>query len=162
MRLPVFPNWYPFNDMLLDGHLQIGEYGVKTRSYNWKYRGLVLLYNSLRTMSSCVKAYGYSNGSERHRIIVGVARLGDVRPLNNREQLKMQCNFNNLSLHQVKNKPDLVKVVPYPFGYFFTDIKRFKNPILFDWPAGPVRPIFLDINQDSALYNQLKLVGISR
>ena len=31
MKLPVFPNWYPYSDMVFDGHLQIGDFAVKTR-----------------------------------------------------------------------------------------------------------------------------------
>ena len=48
--MPVFPNWFPYNDMMLDGHMKVGKWaGVKTRSWEWNYRGLVLLYNSGRT-----------------------------------------------------------------------------------------------------------------
>lgn len=160
MRLPVFPNWFPFNDMLLDGHLQVGDFGVKTRSYDWKYRGPVLLYNSGRTAYHCVQAYKYVNGPEHHGFIVGACQLVDVRPLTEKEHLKMQCNFNNLTVRQVKTEPWKVLVGPYPFGYFFTDIKRLREPVAFSWPAGPVKPIFRDICSGSALQRQLRLVGV--
>lgn len=162
MRLPVFPNWYPYNNMLFDGHLQVGEYGVKTRSYDWKYRGPVLFYTSGRTSQPCVQAYDYAKGSDQHKIIIGVANLVDVRLLTDREIWKMVCNFNNLTVREVKEDTDFdqVKVVPYDFGYFFTKIKRFEESIPFSWPSGPVKPIFTQIRSGSRLRHQLLAAGV--
>ena len=155
MRLPVFPNWYPYNDMLLDGHLRVGDYGVKTRSYDWDYRGPVLLYNSGRTAWHCVNVYDYPRGGEHHGIIVGVADLVLVRELTERELLKMECNFNNLTLRQVKADSTLSRVWPYPFGYFFVNTKRFRKHVPFNWPPGPVKPIYTNIRSNSLLGQQL-------
>ncbi len=160
LQLPVFPNWYPFNDMLLDGRLMVGERGVKTRSYDWKYRGPVLLYNSGRTVNHCVRAYDYPKGHDRHRIIVGVAHLEEVRELTWRELRTMERNFNNLTSRQVRLYPWRAEIYPLPVGYFFTRMKRFTKPVPFGWPAGPVKPIFTTIESRSELARQLRVVGI--
>jgi hypothetical protein len=147
--------------MLLDGHLKVGEFGVKTRSYDWKYRGAVLLYTSGRTQQSCVQAYNYAKGTDKHNLIIGVANLVDVRLLNDAEIRKMVCNFNNLTVREVK--PDLsnVAVVPFPFGYFFSNIRRFDKPIPFSWPSGPVKPIMTDVRSGSRLRQQVLAAGIN-
>ncbi len=159
MKLPVFPNWYPYNDMLLDGRLQLGEYGVKTRSYDWDYRGDVLLYNSGRTAWHCVNNYEYESGRQNHGIIIGVGRLVSVRELKQREEYQMYLNFNNLTRSQarrlVEREGYRAGVYPLPFGYFFTDLKRFEKPIQFNWPSGPIRPIFTTVREGSLLKTQL-------
>ena len=159
MRLPVFPNWYPYNDMLFDGHLQVGKHSVKTRSYDWDYRGPVLFYTSGRTQQSCVKAYKYVNGQDKHKIIIGVANLVDVRPLNREEVMKMVLNFNNLKVEEVLSDFSNVQVVPYNFGYFFSKVKRFEEPVAFSWPSGPVKPILTNIRSGSQLHRQLQEAG---
>ncbi len=162
MNLPVFPNWYPYNDMLLDGHLQVGAHGVKTRSYDWKYRGPVLLYNSGRTAHYCVHAYGYPKKAEHRGCVIGVANLEDVRLLTDREWRKMERNFKNLTARQWRDQPEKVEVYPYSFGYFFSDIRRFENPVSFKWPAGPVRPIFTRVAPGSPLGRELIRAGVLR
>jgi hypothetical protein len=172
MRLPVFPNSYPFCNMVFDGHLQVGDYAVKTRKYNWKYRGAVLFYTSTSTSLPCVQAYDYSKGQDNHKVIIGAANLVDVRPLTNEEIMKMVCNFNNLTFEEAKEdfkkaeevhpfKLEKVKVVPFEFGYFFSNLKRFEEPVPFNWPSGPVKPIFRKIRSGSRLRKQLLVAGIN-
>lgn len=156
MKLPVLPNWFPFNDMLLDGHLRIGKYCVKTRNWNWGYRGQVLLYNSLRTSHPSLSAYGYRDAENRHRIIIGVATLVGVRPLDNWEITTMICNFNNLTPRQIGEGSGVVKIYPHDFGFFFQDLRRFETPVPFTWPPGPVKPINHEIKHGSPLHRQLK------
>lgn len=160
LRLPVFPNWYPYNDMLLDGHLQVGRYHLKTRSYDWKYRGPVLLYNSGRVAWHCVDAYQYSSIDRPHRHIIGVATLVDVRELTEKESLQMECNFNNLTPKQLLKDPGLAEIFPLHMGYFFARVHRFDKPVPFSWPAGPVKPIFTTVNPRSALQRQLTAAGV--
>ncbi len=160
MRLQVFPNWFPYNDMLLDGHLQVGKHGVKTRNYDWKYRGPMVFYTSLRTAQPCVRAYNYTDGKDKHRVIIGAATLQDVRLLTDQEVMKMTCNFNNLTARQVRADFDRAEVVPFDFGWFFTDIKRFSEPVPFHWPSGPVRPMFTEVQPRSPLARQLRAAGI--
>jgi|SRR3989344_789898 len=159
MRIPVFPNWYPYNDMLLDRRLMIGRFGVKTRSYNWNYRGPVLLYNSGRTAWHCVNIYGYerANRELHHGVIIGAGDLADVRYLDLTEEARMCINFNNLKITPKKYWQTLphAAVTPLPFGYFFSGLKRFDRPIRFNWPSGPVRPIFIESTEYPQIHARL-------
>lgn len=180
-NLPVFPNWFPYNNMVFDGHMKVGPYeGVKTRSWNWDYRGPVLFYNSGRTAQSAVRAYGYHDAPAEHKVIIGVGELVDVRRLTNEEALQMVCNFNNLSESKVRGMVKKAReewdcsesevllgfynlgnyVVPLPVGFFFKNLARFHEPVKFNWPAGPVKPINTKIVPGSPLYAQLKQSGI--
>ena len=177
MKLPVFPNWYPYNEMLLDGHLRVGKYAVKTRSWKWKYRGLVLLYNSGRVAPQAVKAYRYryEQNPSKHKIIVGIAELAEVRPLSNEEGRKMICNFNNYTMRKTKiweavlgldddpSWPFWINsqqghehiICPFPIGFFFKNAVRFETPVPFNWPAGPVKPIYIQTARYPKLHAQL-------
>lgn len=163
MRLPVFPNWYPYNDMLLDGRLDIGERSVKTRSYNWDYRGPVLLYNSGRVAWHCVNAYGLPRdpASRQHHFIIGAAYLTEVRELTSRELRQMQRNFNNLSPRERRDQPWRVMVNPLPYGYFFESPTRFKESVPFRWPSGPIKPIFTEVTRNTRLYEELLNAGVT-
>ena len=175
--LPVFPNWFPFNDMIFDGHLRVGKYeGVKTRSWNWDYRGPVLFYNSSRgkIARNAVRAYGYRNHPSKHKIIIGIGDLVEVRPLTQQEAEKMVGNFNKLTPTQVKKlllqfgpdnpiRPFDVHdyggdfIAPYEIGFFFQNLKKFSAPIPFAWPAGPIKPIFIPV---SIVTSTLKEIGV--
>lgn len=183
--IPVFPNWFPYNDMLLDGRLGVGPYaGVKTRNWDWTYRGLVLLYNSLRTAQPAVAAYQYQDGPLRHKVIIGAAELVNVRPLTFAEALQMVCNFNNLSPEKVnrvlgengfslEGDGDISGsplfyfyefgpyVAPLEIGFFFRNVKRFRDAVPFHWPPGPIKPIFTKVTRGSRLHTALSRVGIS-
>lgn len=179
-NLPVFPNWFPYNDMLLDGHLRVDQWeGVKTRSWEWDYRGPVLLYNSGRTAQEAVRTYKYKNDPSKHKVIIGVGELVLVRTLREKEARQMVCNFNNMSLAEVKEilKKNYVfdkehikealyyfydfgpYIAPFDTGFFFKSLKRFKEPILFNWPPGPIKPIFTDVRKNPKLLNQLAMMG---
>jgi len=173
MKIPVFPNWYPFNDMVFDEHLQVGDCTVKTRSWDWNYRGPVLFYTSGRVARQAVEAYSYKRNPSNHKIIIGVANLVNVRELTNREARKMVCNFNNISPAQLKEllteaggcrEPDspfwvnnLGYIAPYRIGFFFQDKKKFLTPVPFNWPPGPIKPIFTDTRKNKRLSEQLSL-----
>ena len=184
-KVPVFPNWFPYNDMLLDGHLKVEPHeGCKTRSWYWDYRGPVLFYNSLRTARPGVEAYKYEDGSAKHKVIVGIGELVDVRPLTYKEALQMVCNFNNLSFEKVEKilrengfsteenpEEDVVDsplfgfyefgpyIAPFETGFFFKNLKRFKEPVPFNWPQGPIKPIFTKIVVGSKLDAAIKKSG---
>jgi len=181
MKLPVFPNCYPFNEMFFDGHLQIGDFAVKTRSWAWKYRGLVLFYTSGRIDHQAIDAYGYERHPSKHKVIIGVANLVEVRPLTNIEARKMVLNFNNWSpqhlkaLLKVSDLPysqDLefwserigdfwgersVLIRPFSIGFFFKNATRLDRPVPFNWPAGPVRPITIQTARYPKLHAELLL-----
>lgn len=157
--------------MVFDGHLQIGDCDVKTRSWNWDYRGPVLFYTSGKVAHQAVEAYGYKRHPSNHRVIIGVADLVNVRELTNQEARKMVCNFNNISQQKLRRpliqneftEPDaafwvsgLGYIAPYRIGFFFHNKRRFRVPIPFNWPAGPVKPIFTEVRPGSLLAKQLK------
>ncbi len=168
MKLPVFPNWYPYNEMVFDGHLQVGDFAVKTRSWNWNYRGPVLFYTSGRVAQQAIDAYKYQKGPFNHKSIIGIADLVETRLLTNREAKKMVCNFNNWTprtLNQVLKFYDLLDdpfrvnehgfIAPFRIGFFFKNAKRFKEPVPFNWPAGPVRPITIHTARYPKLHAQI-------
>jgi|SRR3989344_1194547 len=176
--MPVFPNWFPYNDMMLDGHMKVGKWaGVKTRSWEWNYRGLVLLYNSGRTAQPAIRAYRYVDGPRQHKAIIGVGELSMVRMLVKEEAEKMVCNFNNISPAKVRSiieefetedyTPENILfdfynfgpyIAPFRVGFFFKSLQRFDR-VPFSWPAGPVKPIFTRIVTGSELQKQLKAAG---
>lgn len=155
LHLPVFPNWFPFNDMLFDGHLRVLDFaGVKTRSWKWDYRGPVLFYTSGRTARPAVEAYEYQDSQEHHKVIIGTGNLVEVRELTEDEVLRMVCNFNNIT--PTEALAGEYKISPFPFGFFFQNLRRFERPVPFKWPAGPVKPIWTEIPSGSELSRQLK------
>lgn len=180
MKILVMPNQVPYNDMVFDGHLRVGKYSVKTRSYNLNYRGPVLFYNSTRTEPKAMAAYDYGTGFSSHKTIIGMADLVKVRPLKHWEAKKMVENFNNLPQVAVTNLfgkmldlivndkeipdfPFLVNemglIAPFRNGLFFLNEKRFEKPVPFKWPTGPVRPIFIESARHPKIHAQLLLSG---
>ena len=183
MKLPVMANKYPYNNMVFDDHLQVGEFAVKTRSYNLKYRGPVLFYNSSSVEPLAMKAYGYPKDQSNLKIIIGMANLVEVRPLTHKEARKMVMNFNNLPDIAVRNLfgkmldliesdkeipdfPFLVNemgiIAPFRNGLFFLNKKRFQKPIPFNWPAGPQKPIFIQTARYPKLHGQILMTQNSR
>ena len=150
-NIPIFPNRYPYNDMLLNGILKIKGLGVKTRSWDWSYRGPVLFYNSKgRAEKICIKAHEFNPKTETLGTIIGVGRLVNVRALSEKEQILLLSQFNNCTLkeardlaeYQILDKPF---VEPLEIGFFFSELRRFQKPIPFHWPSRPVKPIMRDI-----------------
>lgn len=158
--IPAFPNAFPYNELLLDGKLI-----AKTRSWVWAHRGLTLLYTSTRVHGSVARAHEMDSKAYPKKAIVGVGNLVDVRPLTKREMRKLYSQFNNVpNLRKVSDRAlrrtgifvhDYVS--PLPIGFFFTDLKRFDEPVSFDWPTGPVKPIGVPVSKVAAA---LKAVGI--
>lgn len=180
MKILVMPNTVPYKDMVLDNHLRVGEYdAVKTRSYRMAYRGPVLFYNSTRIEPLAMKAYEYQRNSENHKVIIGIADLVEVRPLTSKEGLKMVRNFNNMTAREVKKLEKEINpldindpnwpfwfnyqwgyenyIAPFKIGFFFKKVKRFREPIPFNWPAGPIRPIFIESARHPKIHAQLLL-----
>ncbi len=178
--IPVFPNWFPYNNMVFDGHLKVGKYaGVKTRSWQWDYRGPVLFYNSLRTEKRATQVYEYENDRREHKVIIGIADIVESRPLTIDEAKQMLANFNNMPLASVEQIIKNLRkegyfldeiiynfydfgpyVAPYRgFGFFFQNLRRFETYVPFNWPSGPVKPIFINTKENPQLVKQLKLVG---
>lgn len=158
--IPAFSNAFPYNELLLDGKLI-----AKTRSWDWKHRGLTLLYTSTSTHSEVVRAHEMDPKLYPRKALVGVGNLVDVRPLTKREKRKLFSQFNNVPNRRAVSNRTLRKrgfwmssdVHPLPIGFFFTDLKRFVEPVPFDWPVGPIRPIGVPISHVAAA---LKAVGV--
>src|SRR3989344_2838450 len=178
-KIPVFPNWFPFNDMVFDGHLKVGKYAaVKTRKWQWKYMGPVLFYNTLRTAQVELDRYPkYQNVPANRKTIIGIAEIVESRPLTTEEAKQMLANFNNHKLVKIEIELEETAaatgqsveqiiydfwkfgpfVAPFRIGFFFQNLKRFEKPIPFNWPSGPIKPIFTDVNQNPALKKQIAL-----
>ena len=174
-KIPAFPNAFPYNELLLDGKLI-----CKTRNWVWNHRGLTLLYTSTRAEGPVASAHGFDIKGRAKKILVGVGNLVDVRALKKPELLKLLGQFNNLSPAQVRKRFDVVRlarkpdcfaiddktwdggdfrpfVAPLDIGFFFEDLKRFKEPVPFNWPTGPVKPIGVDVG---VVAEALRAIGI--
>jgi len=158
--IPAFPNVFPYNELLLDGKLI-----AKTRSWVWKHRGLTLLYTSSSSHGDVARAHEMNPRLYPRKALVGVGNLVDVRPLTKREKRKLFSQFNNVPNRRAVSNRALQKhgfwessdVYPLPIGFFFENLRRFKEPVSFDWPSGPVKPIGIPISTVAAA---LKAVGI--
>ena len=160
VTIPAFPNWFPFNEMLLDGKLKLGEYGVKSRKLPWSHRGLTLLYSSGRVSNPSAQAHGYDPKTSPRGVILGVGDLVDVRELTQAEIRKMCLQFNNTDargMRRILATPGREYVVPFRLGYFFENLRRFETPVPFAWPSGAVRCTNIPVSKVAAA---LKAVGI--
>ena len=192
MKMLVMANKYPYNNMVFDNRLQVGEFAVKTRSYNLNYRGPVLFYNSGRIEPLAMKAYGYQRSPLNHKVIIGMAELVEVRPLTIPEGKIMVKNFNHWTQREltrftkqfylpgtcvldiderdwqdwpfwINTQWDYSDIItPYRIGLFFKNKKRFDKPIPFNWPAGPVRPIQIQSARYPKLHAQILIANNSR
>jgi hypothetical protein len=137
----ALPNIFPYNEMLFDGKLKLGGFGVKTRSYDPHIEGPVLLYTSGRIEWHVANRHGYNPRDYTRPAIVGVGDLDHVRELTDKEWNKMRLQFNNVkSLSQI-NRLNERWVEPLPYGLFFTRLQRFAEPIAFTAAPGPVKKI---------------------
>ena len=93
--LLALPNQFPYNEMLFDGKLKLGNNRVKTRSYDPGFRGPVLLYTSGSIATPVAQAHGYNPREYVRPAIVGVGDLKQVRELNDRELESVLLQFNN-------------------------------------------------------------------
>lgn len=155
--LSALPNQFPYNEMLFDGKLRLGNYRVKTRSYDPGFRGPVLLYTSGRTAHHIARAHDYNPRDYVRPAIVGVGDLKDVRRLNDKEFESLLLQFNNTTLvDSVAQAYD----GPLPYGLFFQRLKKFPEPIEFTAESGPVRMVRVPLDKivDELAKNKIKLV----
>lgn len=172
MTIPAFPNAFPYNELLLDGKLI-----AKTRNWVWRHRGLTLLYTSTKVERLCADAYGLDPKTYPKKVLVGVGELVDSRVLDKNETLTLLGQFNNLEPGQVRKRFRVGRlsrdfpeyscwqadgfdgryIEPFPIGFFFRNLTRFKTPVPFDWPPGPVKPIGVPVSKVAAA---LKAAGI--
>lgn len=141
--LPALPNVVPYNEMLFRDLLRVGDYDVKTRSWDWDYRGPLLLYTSKgRHHPGPCEAYKLDRRDIPTGQIVGICNLADVRPLTPRERVIMLQRFNNISestARRVLNGQTYGRYIwPFDNGFFFSRMTRFKEPVPFYWQPGPV------------------------
>ena len=163
--LPVLPNCFCYNEMLLNnqlginGHDKDGE-GVKTRSWAPKHRGPMLLYTSTSVHRTPCLAWGYDPKKFESMVIVGIGNLVDVRELTDSEDFDMLIAFNNLERFRISSREQQTRnyarmfdlkaadkwgaenkcgpIRAFPNGLFFKNLKRFRKPIPFKPPKGAV------------------------
>lgn len=145
--IPAFPNWFPYNELLLSGKLS-----AKTRDWRWKHVGLTLLYTSTNTDDAVVDAYGLQAQvkTSPRMVLVGVGELLPVRPLTRRERRQIYREFRN-------NKRVSWGPGTGCYRYEFKSLKRFREPIPFKPPHGAVRTFRVPV---STVKQALKEVGI--
>ncbi|HUZ92477.1 MAG TPA: hypothetical protein VNG29_00570 [Candidatus Paceibacterota bacterium] len=179
--LPVLPNVFPYNEMLFRNILVLenGEHGlcgVKSRSWNYHYRGPILLYTSKSRMHFW-PADRYDIELEKGMLgaIVGIGDLVDVREFTRAENVKMESMFNKIELSQDElrrfarvgciggKKRSLVDITPYYLGFFFKNLRRFGSPIPFNFRRGSIRldqaPISLVVDALRKIRFDLKLAA---
>ncbi len=157
--IPVFPNSFPYNELLLSGKLI-----AKTRSWVWKHRGPTLLYTSTSTCIPVAFDYGLDPKAFPRCVIVGVGNLVDVRELNEKERRTLFLQFNphagkqDAKVFAKYNYADSEYILPCDYGFFFENIHRFETSVPFKPPKGAVR-IF---NAPAKLVTkQLEIAGVS-
>lgn len=145
--IPVFPNVYPYNELLFSGRLS-----AKTRTWRWHHTGLTLLYTSRRTEDSVVCAHGLEkNAKEAPRmVLVGVGELQPVRELTGKESKQIYKEFRN-------GKKTSWGPGAEGYRYEFKNLKRFKRPVPFKPPRGAVRTFNVPIK---IVARALKDIGI--
>lgn len=150
--IPAFPNWFPYNELLIDGKLI-----AKTRTWSWKHRGLTLFYSSSRIERQVADAHGINPKDHPHKVIVGAGELIDVRRLTRREWYKLIRQFYNATPRGTQVIRDHAQYLDPPYGFFFQNLQRFETPVPFNWPSGPVKPIGVQV---SLVAEELSKIGI--
>lgn len=161
LYLPVLSDWFPFSDMLLDNYMRVGGYaGVITKNWGWDYRGWVLFYNSYETFTQCARAYGYQDRPDCHGVIVGIGKLVEVREITIRERFIMAGKYNNWSPRLIKKLIVLEAnhVRPFDIGFFFQNLRRFKEAVPFKRPPKSERSgsIFPKVKINSKIRRQIE------
>lgn len=141
--IPALAFVIPYHEMLMRELLRVGEFfGVKTRSSNWNYRGLVLLYTSHGHHHEVpCRAYKFDPEQLHKGVIVGVATLVDSRKLTWQEKICITQNFNKVDPNTAEEMllgTDGYYITPLPYGVFLQDVKRFKKPIPFKPRPGAI------------------------
>ena len=142
--IPALPNRFPYNELLLMELLS-----AKSRSWYWSHTGLTLLYTSTGTEKVVANAHGFDWRCAPRKVIVGVGELLPVRPFTRREvrQFERECG----------NGRD-VGITAFPWRFEFTNLKRFRTPVPFQWPSGAITTCRVPI---SVVASALKEVGVS-
>lgn len=145
-KVPIFPNAFPYNDLLLSGKLL-----AKTRNWKWDYRGPVLLYTSSRNTTPVWQAYDMPPRNYPHKQIVGRGNLVDCRPLTNEEWWTITRQFNPTATDAEIERRKWNLIWPMQYGFFFEDLVRFEQPVAFNWPSGAILPIWRTIEEMEGL-----------
>jgi hypothetical protein len=144
--VPVFANRAPWNELILRGKRR-----VKTINFNWKYRGLVLLYTS----KDRVDGWGlddYRRNPITGRgiktlkmadipkgVIVGYVTVVDVVPQNTFEGIQPFVNAETPYDKFYAADPNLVDSLGQSHVVIVENPVRFKTPIPYKPPQGSVR-----------------------
>lgn len=130
--------------MLLRGQRQF-----ETRNWNWKYRGLILLYTSSTDVKVVAQAYGYNPNDFPHQMIVGRAVLTNVRELTDKERARALRQLNpGISNIEVGDYirygiSEENRIYPADFGFFFKDLFRI-GPKKVSYPRGAINMFWLN------------------
>jgi|SRR5579863_3311810 len=123
--VPVFANRAPWNELLI-----MGKRKIKTLSFNWKYRGPILLYTSKER----VDHEGWIDYRLRKKLedipqgaIVGTAEVLDVMPT--------EC----LPQSYFDKDPALFDTTGQAYVVIVGKVKRFKKPVPFKPKQGAIR-----------------------
>lgn len=145
--IPAFPNWFPYNELLLSGKLS-----AKTRNWHWNHTGLTLLYTSTSTDDAVVDAHGLQVQARTspRMVLVGVGELLPVRPLTKQEKRQIYREFRN-------NKRVTWGPGTGYYRYEFKNLKRFKKPVPFKPPKGAISVFHVPV---STVSKALQEVGI--
>ncbi len=174
---------YPYPRLLMEGRLNItGEEntGVKTSNVTFKPNQTYFIRTSHNVHLSVVERHGFidptkkklrelDDNERRLAVINGVAKLTDVRELQQKEQYELFCAFNNLNPRSRQSRryfreeewPELLEprlVWPLIYGLFFTDIKPFKNPVPLEIAPGAVN--IVKVVRTKVLKQALNEVGL--
>jgi len=124
--VPVFANRAPWNELVLRGKRR-----VKTLSFNWKYRGPILLYTSKdRTDDWGLFEYrvrGLKMADIPTGAIVGIAEVVDV------------VETDALPQTFYDKDPALFDTLGQSHVVIIDNVKRFKTPVPFKPPKGAIR-----------------------
>ena len=142
--LPVLPNSFPYNELLLSGKLS-----AKTREWRWKHTGLTLLYTSQSTEQKVADVHDLDPRDFPRGVIVGIGELLPVRENTAEEMSRIENEFANGN--------DELFPQAGPYRYEFRNLKRFPKPISFSWPRGAIRMCNVPV---SLVAPALKQLGI--
>lgn len=124
--IPVLPNSFPYNELLLSGKLS-----AKTREWRWKHAGLTLLYTSQSIEPEVADAHKLNLNDFPRGVIVGIGELLPVRENTADEMMQIENEF--------ANGDDELLAQAGLYRYEFKNLKRFPVPIPFNWPRGAIR-----------------------
>jgi hypothetical protein len=136
--VPVFANRAPWNELVLRGKRR-----VKTISFNWKYRGPILLYTSSNQTDDWglfdYKVRGLKMADIPKGAIVGYCTVVDVVPEGVFSGLQPFASIATPYDKYYAHDPNLVDSLGQSHVVIIENPVRFKTPIPFKPKKGAIR-----------------------